>query len=398
MVRRTVACTVSLLGVLLAVPLVSFTQEPSTPPPVAAPANVVPEIQWRTDYAAALKESQDRNLPLVIDIGTVNCYWCKKLDESTFRDARVVRALNERFVPLRIDGEKEPSLVQLLRITSYPTVVLASPDKRIIGTMEGFQEAEKFHDNLQRAIAGLTPADWMTRDLQSATKWASSGDFARAIPLLRTLVEDAKARPLHAQAGKILQEIEEQAAQRLANARQMHDKGQTTDAIEALTETMRLFPGLETTKTVAATLASMVKVPEAQNQHRTKRARELLTQAKDFYQSKDYIPCLDRCELLLAGYGDLAEGQEANKLASEIKSNPEWLQGACDTLGDRLGSLYLSLADSLLKRGDPQRAEFYLQRVIQGFPGSRHAESAQIRLTQLQNLYPRKTEAQSGAP
>ena len=48
--------------------------------------------------------------------------------------------MNERFVPLRIDGEKEPTLVQLLKITSYPTIVLASPDKRIIGNLEGFQE------------------------------------------------------------------------------------------------------------------------------------------------------------------------------------------------------------------------------------------------------------------
>lgn len=380
MARRSLAWTLLLLSALPAAGPRASAQEP------------VPEIQWRTDYAAALKEAQDKNLPLVIDFGTVNCYWCKKLDESTFRDLRIVRSMNERFIPLRIDGEKEPTLVQLLKITSYPTVVLAAPDKRIIGNMEGFQEADKFHDNLQRALATLTPADWMTRDLQSASKWAAAGDFARAIPLLRTLLEDAKAKPLHAQAGKLLQDIEEKAAQRLATAQQMHEKGQTTQAIEALTETMRLFPGLETTKTVAATLASMVKVPEAQGQHRNKRARDLLAQARDFYQSKDYVPCLDRCELLLAGYGDLPEGQEANKLAIEIKSNPEWLQGACDTLGDRLGIMYLALADSLLKRGDPQRAEFYLQRVIQGFPGSRHAESAQIRLTQLQNLYPRKTE------
>jgi thioredoxin-like negative regulator of GroEL len=386
MARRPVAWTLLLVSGLLAVPpRIAHGQEPAAP---------VGEIQWRTDYGGALKEAQDKNLPLIIDFGTVNCYWCKKLDESTFRDPRIVRTMNERFIPLRIDGEKEPTLVQLLKITSYPTVVLASPDKRIIGNMEGYQEAERFHESLQRTLASLMPADWMTRDLQNASKWAAAGDFARAIPLLRTLLEDAKAKPLYPQAGKMLQEIEEKAAQRLAIAKQMRDKGRTGEAIEALTETMRLFPGLETTKTVAATLASMVRVPEVQGQQRNKRARELLTQARDFYESKDYIPCLDRCEMLTTGYGDLPEGQEANKLAIEIKSNPEWLQGACDTMGDRLGSLYLALADSLLKRGDPQRAEFYLQRVIQGFPGSRHAESAQIRLTQLQNLAPRKTETQ----
>jgi hypothetical protein len=141
----------------------------------------------------------------------------------------------------------------------------------------------------------------------------------------------------------------------------------------------------------------MVQDPAVRTEYRNRRARDLLGQAKDFYKNKEFIPCLDRCDRLLATYGDLPEGQQAAQLASEIKGNPEWLQGACDSLSDRLGGLYLSLADSLLKRGQPQRAEFYLQRVIAAFPGSRQAESAQIRLTQLQGITPRPAQVQSAA-
>ncbi len=371
----------------------------AAPPP--APAQEAPgaaEIQWRTDYGSALREAQDKNLPLVIDFGTVNCYWCRKLEEITFRDAKVIGVVNERFIPLKLDGEKELSLVQALRITSYPTIVFAAPDKHILGTLEGFQEAGKFLDGLQRALVALTPSDWMNRDLQNATKWTTAGDFARAIPALRNLLEEPKAKPLHPQASKLLADIEKKAAQHVAHARALQEKGQLPEAIEVLTEAMRAFPGLETTKGAAAVLAQIVQNPEARDKHRTKRARDLLAQARDFYQTKEYIPCLDRCELLTSGYGDLPESQEATKLAAEIKGNPEWLQGACDLMGERLGGLYLALADSLLKRGEPQRAEFYLQRVIQAFPGSRQAESAQIRLTQLQNLYPRKTDVQSAGP
>jgi len=125
------------------------------------------EIRWRTDYATAIKEAQDRNLPLAIDIGTVNCYWCKKLDESTFRDAKIIGVMNERFIPLKLDGEKEATLVQKLGIVSYPTIVLAAPDKRILDIVKGFEEADKFHSTLQRALSSLTPSDWMVRDLQT---------------------------------------------------------------------------------------------------------------------------------------------------------------------------------------------------------------------------------------
>jgi thioredoxin-like negative regulator of GroEL len=388
MARRRLHWTLlTVIGLCAAAPALSFAQE------APAPAG----IQWRTDYASSLKEAQDRDLPLMVEFGTGNCYWCKKLDETTFRDPALVKMLNERFIPVKIDGDKEAATVQKLRITSYPTLVLAAPDKRILHTLEGYQETDKLNDKLQWALSQLAPPEWMSRDLHNATKWAAAGEFTRAIPPLRNLLEEPKARPLHAQAEKLLHEIEQKASQRLDQAKQLSDQGKTSDAIETLTDTIRTFAGLEATRIAAARLASMVKSPEVQNQHRTRKARELLGQARDFYQSKDYIPCLDRCELLVAGFGDLPEGQDASKLANDIKSNPEWLQGACDVMGERLGSLYLALADSMLKRGNPQRAEFYLQRIIAAFPGSRHAESAQIRLTQLQALYPQKSDVQGGS-
>src|SRR5262249_15787821 len=70
------------------------------------------------------------------------------------------------------------------------------------------------------------------------------------------------------------------------------------------------------------------------------------------------------------------------------KNNPEWLQNACTTFGDRLAEMWLALSDSLLKRGQPQQAKHWLERTIHAFPGTHHAESAQIRLEQPQGATP----------
>src|SRR5262249_59770315 len=112
----------------------------------------------------------------------------------------------------------------------------------------------------------------------------------------------------------------------------------------------------------------------------------------EFYKSKDYIPCLDRCEIILANYGDLPEGQQAFALAVEIKNNPQWLQAAADVMTDRLGGMWLALADTYLKRGEVQKAEFYLKRVVQTMPGSRLPGAAPIRLTRLQGTSPGRNE------
>src|SRR5207302_3818202 len=98
---------------------------------------------------------------------------------------------------------------------------------------------------------------------------------------------------------------------------------------------------------------------------------------------QQFLCCLDRCEVLATQYADCPEAAQAGTLAGEIKSNPEWTKKAADQLADRLSLLYLALADAWLKKGQPQQAIFYLERIVQAFPTTRHAEAAQARLAQL---------------
>lgn len=350
-------------------------------------------VKWRSDYNAARKEAESKNLPLFIDFIRPACPPCERMENSTFRDPRIVAALNDKYVPLRINGLEEVQLAAQLQINLFPTLVLAGPSGRITQTLVGFQDADSLNENLTRLLASLTPTDNMKRDFENAQKWEAAGEYPRAISALRTIIDDAKGGPLQKSAQDLLQKIEKRADTQLATAKQLQDKGQVAEALEALTDVMRQYPGVAASKGASEMIGKLLQANvNLKTEQRNKRASELLTQARDFYKSKDYIPCLDRCEIILANYGDLPEGQQAFALAGEIKNNPEWLQAAADVMSDRLGGLYLALADSYLKRGEVARAEFYLKRVVQAFPGSRLAESAQIRLTQLQATTPAKNE------
>jgi len=358
-----------------------------------------PEVKWRTDYNQARREAQEKGLPLVIDFGTRSCRYCVLLDQTTFRDPKVISTMNDRFIPLKIDAEIEIELSSALHISSFPTIVLAGPDGKILNTIVGYKDSGDFLENLQRVLASIANPEWMQRDLQMATKWMQSGNYAQAISALKPIIDDGKGRPIQASAEKLMGELELKAAERLSIAKNLHEKGQSTEALETLTETVRIFPGLQASKDASDLMGKLVQSPEMRNQQRSKRARELLAQARDFYKNREYIPCMDRCEILVGAFGDLAEGQEGSLLVNEIKNNPEWLQNAAETMSERLASLYLALADALMKKAQPQLAEMYLQRILQAFPGSRHAEMAQIRLSQLQGLPLRRTDIQrAGAP
>jgi thioredoxin-like negative regulator of GroEL len=345
---------------------------------------IAEDVDWRADYNAARKEAAEKGRPIILDFGFQSCTYCRKLDATTFRDAEVVKRLNGKFVALRIDIEKDPSLAEKLGLRMYPTVVFASPEGHILGKVEGYQEPGPFQENLDRVLDLVANPEWMKRDYESAGKAIGSSDYARAIALLKNVVQDGKDRPVQVKARQLLQDLEQQAAGRLARARQLADNGQTTEAIDTVTELVRVFAGTQAATEGGQMLTALAKKPEIKDGQRSRRARELLAEAREDYRTQQYLLCLHRCDVLARTFGDLPEGTEAAQLAGEIKNNPERLRQAADMAGEQLGSLYLSLAESCLRKGQPQQAMLWLERVVQTLPNTRQADAAQMRLAQLQ--------------
>ncbi|HLJ95540.1 MAG TPA: DUF255 domain-containing protein [Gemmataceae bacterium] len=347
----------------------------------SAPAQ---EIQWRSNYNQARKEALEKNRPLVLDFGTEHCFWCRKLDATTFLDPHVIEVMNEQFIPLKVDAHRDARLTEFLRIQAFPTVVLAGPDGKILGTLEGYMEAGRFHDHLQRILAGLRNPEWMARDYQEAAKAIAVSDYARAIALLKSITQDGKDLPVQIKAKQVLRDLEQQAAGRLARAKQLEEKGQTSEAMAQLSELLRVFAGTQAAAESGQWLAALTVKPEVQSQVRVRQARDLLAQAREDYRTQQYLCCLDRCERLATSYADLPEGGEGIQLAAEIKNNPEWLQQACESLSDRLGGLYLALAETCIKNNQTLHAARHLEHVLQTFPGTPQAEMARVRLSNLQ--------------
>lgn len=123
------------------------------------------EVKWRNDYAAARKEATETGRPLLLDFSTETCFWCKKLDATTFRDPKVAKLLNDGFVAVKIDGNKSPGLAAALAIDSYPTLIVAAPEGKVFGRHAGYLDAGQFAALLARAPAPVAPPKLIT-DLQ----------------------------------------------------------------------------------------------------------------------------------------------------------------------------------------------------------------------------------------
>ena len=363
--------------------VVAFLPSGATAQP-AAPAGVV----WRTDYNTARKEAQEKGLPLIIVVGTDDCFYCRKLEATTFRDPTVAGPLASGFVALKLDANREPTLAKALKVQMYPTLVLAGADGKIHAFIEGYVEAGRLTENMKRASALTATADWMARDYNEASKAIGAGDYPRAVSLLKGLVAEAGERPVGVKAREVLVSVERQATGRLARARELEQKGYTPEAMDALAEVVKLYAGTQAAGDAAGMMAGLAEKPENLERQRARQARDLLAMAKEEFRSGRYHDCLQRCDLLAAGFPDRPEVKDAAALAAEIKDHPDRLAAACEQMNEKTAAMYLTLADSWVKKGQHAEATACLEKVMKLAPNSRQSELAQARLTKIQGREP----------
>lgn len=112
------------------------------------------DVEWRRDYAAARDEATKTGRPLLFVFETDSCVFCRKLDAVTLRDSKIVRILNDEFVPVKLDGRTERKLVNALKVEGYPTLVVATAAGKVVGRNDGFADAGEMISLLERVTAG----------------------------------------------------------------------------------------------------------------------------------------------------------------------------------------------------------------------------------------------------
>lgn len=340
-------------------------------------------ISWRTNYAQARQEAREKQLPLLLDFTTEWCVHCQRMDATTFQDATVMSLLSKQFIPVKIDAAREQALVEALRIRGYPTLVLALPDGRIVHTLEGYHDAHQLTHYLRNVLAQLGPSTHYVQYLEEALKQQSAGEYAKAVAILKSLLNSPDALAVHARARSALEQIEQIAhgeweAEKAKASQRSSEEGERS--LRALAER---FAGTAAAREIEQALAEIAQARQAERKQRQQQAATLLVAAQEDLKHQNWLACLERCDRLLRDFADLPEAKQAQALLEKLKAEPERMQQTCDRLTERLGELHLTLAESWLRQGEPQLAIATYRKVATMFVGTRFAEIAQLRLQQL---------------
>src|ERR671928_324675 len=67
-------------------------------------------VDWRPGGDAAFQAAREQGKPVFLSGGYSTCHWCHVMEEESFEDPEVARAVNERFIPVKVDREERPDV------------------------------------------------------------------------------------------------------------------------------------------------------------------------------------------------------------------------------------------------------------------------------------------------
>ena len=85
-------------------------------------ANRAHEIAWRAWGDEPFAEARATGKPVLLAISAVWCHWCHVMDETSYSDPRVIAAIADGFVAVRVDNDRRPDVNRRYNMGGWPTI------------------------------------------------------------------------------------------------------------------------------------------------------------------------------------------------------------------------------------------------------------------------------------
>jgi hypothetical protein len=90
------------------------------------------KVRWNEWEPGAFSRAEAEGKLIFLDISATWCHWCHVLDRTSLSDPRVVRLLNDSFIPIRVDTDRRPDINDRYNQGGWPTTAVLLPDGHLL--------------------------------------------------------------------------------------------------------------------------------------------------------------------------------------------------------------------------------------------------------------------------
>lgn len=102
-----------------------------------------------TDVDGAFNASQSENKTLAIIFDQDSCVYCDMLKDNVLSNSDVQKELNENFIVLLVDINKNPDIAQKYEVFGTPTIQFLDSNGNNVIKIEGYLESDEFLETIK---------------------------------------------------------------------------------------------------------------------------------------------------------------------------------------------------------------------------------------------------------
>ncbi|HXQ80821.1 MAG TPA: DUF255 domain-containing protein [Opitutaceae bacterium] len=123
----------------------------------AARAGAADAIAWQPWSDAAFATAKREHRFVIMDLEAVWCHWCHVMDETTYRDPKVIALMGARYVAVRVDQDSRPDLANRYEDYGWPATIVFAADGSEIVRRRGYLAPAEMASMLQAIIDDPSP-------------------------------------------------------------------------------------------------------------------------------------------------------------------------------------------------------------------------------------------------
>ena len=109
------------------------------------------EIAWQS-YDEGMARSKSENKKIFLHFYANWCGACRIMENKTFRNATVIAYINENFIPIKVNADREQETSRIFRVRALPDNWFIDEDGKPIGHQPGYIPPKKLTGILKMLI------------------------------------------------------------------------------------------------------------------------------------------------------------------------------------------------------------------------------------------------------
>lgn len=101
------------------------------------------DIKWNNSFEAAKAKAQKENKLIYVVITSETCRWCRKLENETLEEKKVINNLNSKYSAVALTRDKD-SYPPCLKAPMVPMSYFLTPEGTVLYSVPGYWNEEDY--------------------------------------------------------------------------------------------------------------------------------------------------------------------------------------------------------------------------------------------------------------